>query len=65
MQTFYGLKEGHAETVTIKFEANPPPTEGLWKIAGVESGVALGTESLDKNFKATHAQATQACVPLI
>ena len=27
MQTFYGLKEGSAETVTIKFEANPKPTE--------------------------------------
>ena len=58
MQTFYGLKEGSAETVTIKFEANPPPTEGMWKIEGIE--IPLGAESLDKNYMASLATPTQA-----
>ena len=61
MQTFYGLKEGHSEKVTIKFEANPSPTEGFWKLAGVETPIQVGTESIDKNFKASHVKQTQVC----
>ena len=57
MQTFYGLKEGAAETVTIKFEANPKPTEGVWNVEGAE--VALGAESVDRNFKASQLMATE------
>ena len=51
MQTFSGLMEGDMLRVIIKFEADPKPTEGVWKVAGTE--VALGGESSDRNFRAS------------
>lgn len=56
MQTFYGLKEDETETITLKFEANPEPREGTWKINGVD--VALGSASLDNNLQASTIEET-------
>ncbi len=59
MQTFYGLKEGEQEEITIKFEANPEPTEGFWTMAGVEAPVRVGEASADGNFVASSVVATE------
>ena len=52
-QKFYGLKEGEANTITIKFEANPMPSEGFWTMDGAENPVALGAASLDDQYIAS------------
>ena len=43
----------------IKFEANPKPTTGTWKIHGLKDPLAIGAESLDKKFKASVIQESE------
>ena len=41
-EVFYNQKIGQENTVMIKFKANPPPTEGTWKIG--ETEVPVGAD---------------------
>ena len=56
-QHFYGLKEGQEETIRMKFQSNPVPTEGAWKIAGVEPEIVLGAGSVDGEFQSGFVEA--------
>ena len=58
-QKFYALKEGQTNTISIKFEANPAPTEGFWTLDGSESPVAFGAASIDGQYTASFIEESQ------
>jgi hypothetical protein len=55
-QHFYGLKEGQSETIKMKFESNPVADSGSWRLAGIESEIAIGAASVDDKFQSGFVQ---------
>ena len=59
-ETFYGMKEGEANNVRIKFTANPKPSAGVWTLG--EKTVPVGAS--DNENTATSSQITESGVSL-
>ena len=60
-ETFYGMKEGEANNVRIKFTANPKPSSGVWTLG--EKTVPVGAS--DNENTATSSQITESGVSII
>ena len=60
-ETFYGMKEGEANNVRIKFTANPKPSSGVWTLG--EKTVPVGAS--DNENTATSSQITESGVCFI
>ena len=60
-ETFYGMKEGEANNVRIKFTANPKPSAGVWTLG--EKTVPVGAS--DNENTATSSQITESGVSII
>ena len=57
-ETFYGMKEGEANNVRIKFTANPKPSAGVWTLG--EKTVPVGAS--DNENTATSSPITESGV---
>lgn len=63
VQQYYNLKENGKNTIKFKFQANPGPTSGQWKVHGDDGKtvitVAVGAEDLKRTMESTQFEASK------